>query len=699
MNHFIRIKLLILLFLLCGIYTAGAQGVDNHWHFGNGHHIYFNTTPPTYINNSNIVTWESSAYISDEQGSLLFYTIGCRIWDRNGNQMPNATGLKGNGSNLGLTQGSGHASVQIVPHPINPDQYYVFSASSSEEGLDTVYYHIVDMSLNGGLGDVVSKNIVLLDAGPNGLRESVTATYGACGSYWFIVMRSEQYNTALYAYKIDASGISATPVISTPPTAMSGFYGLMEGVLIAESGSAAFRPTNLGVMRMQFDRATGQFSNYEIIPNTIGCRYLELSASEQFLYTTSSYGPVSQYNLQLYPNLAAISASGVVLNLNPTTSEQHTRMKRGPDHKIYIHHFGASPFNSYITRIENPDLQGLACNFNLFFMTIPSMQSFVGLGAKTLSRTAFQDTVVLSDTVYMPCTGSSTATLQAAHPDIVLYQWYDGSTANQHTVTQEGLYWVRGYSSNCKLYVDSFRVLATPPPPDLGRDTVLCTGSTLTLNAYHPYYEQYTWSNGSTGSSLTVNTPGKYYVTAQSGPCLFSDTIIITGFNPELYIQQEDTTICAGSPILLQVVTNINNTIHWTTGQKGPSITIDQAGNYKAYSESICGLQADSVTIDAINCDCKPIVPNAFTPNGDGRNDVFMPVFNPDCDALYYELKIYNRYGQLVYMTNRKGTGWDGTWNYNRPADAGVYFYTISLTNRYGDTDKRLLKGDIVLVR
>ncbi|MNY71678.1 hypothetical protein D3C86_2100790 [compost metagenome] len=76
-----------------------------------------------------------------------------------------------------------------------------------------------------------------------------------------------------------------------------------------------------------------------------------------------------------------------------------------------------------------------------------------------------------------------------------------------------------------------------------------------------------------------------------------------------------------------------------------------------------------------------------------------MPVFNPDCDALYYELKIYNRYGQLVYMTNRQGTGWDGTYSNNRLADAGVYFYTISLTNRYGDTDKQLLKGDITLVR
>jgi gliding motility-associated-like protein len=101
-----------------------------------------------------------------------------------------------------------------------------------------------------------------------------------------------------------------------------------------------------------------------------------------------------------------------------------------------------------------------------------------------------------------------------------------------------------------------------------------------------------------------------------------------------------------------------------------------------------------------MDCSCKPIVPNAFTPNGDGRNDIFMPVFNPDCDERYYELRIYNRYGQLVYMTNRKGTGWDGTYTTSqKPADAGVYFYTISLYNRYGDKDPQLIKGDIMLVR
>jgi hypothetical protein len=174
----------ILYTCLVSIFLAGipvrllAQGVNNNWHFGNFNQISFNTGLPVFSTNSSINTFESSAAVSDESGNLLFYTMGARIWDRHGTEMPNANGLLGNGPfSGGHPAGSGRSNVHIVPHPGNRDQYFVFSAEPIETLGGKVYYHLVDMSLNGGLGDVVPgmKNIEIVGAYG---QEAYTVTRG-----------------------------------------------------------------------------------------------------------------------------------------------------------------------------------------------------------------------------------------------------------------------------------------------------------------------------------------------------------------------------------------------------------------------------------------------------------------------------------------------------------------------------------------
>jgi len=79
-------------FLLCYLFSitlsfnAAAQRENNHWHFGENHHIDFNAVPPVYAANSSMLSNEACATVSDAQGNLLFYTMGSRIWDRNGNE-------------------------------------------------------------------------------------------------------------------------------------------------------------------------------------------------------------------------------------------------------------------------------------------------------------------------------------------------------------------------------------------------------------------------------------------------------------------------------------------------------------------------------------------------------------------------------------------------------------------------------------
>ena len=688
---------------------AFAQGENNHWVFGEGDHIDFNAVPPTYVQNTSMETMESAATVSDAQGNLLFYTIGCRIWDRNGNEMPNATGLKGNGPFFpGYGTGSGADVVQTLPNPANPQQYYVFSGSAAEDGLDTIFYHIVDMSLNNGMGDVIpsTKNSVLYGSGQ--LVEFSSITYGPCNSYWFVFVTNAQSNCQLHTCLINEMGVGA-PVSSPLITGASH----IRSIRINDNNPVAYAVATNGVIRASFDRTTGLFSNFEPIPNSAGGYALELSHDWNYLYLSGiSNTAVRQYQVQLYPNLAAIGASGVTLLTgvsNPfLPGNASYDMRLGPDNKIYFINYAYNPasgYQEYLARIEQPTLPGAASALNPTYSAVLAgwlnYQNYK-LSTRSLARRD-RDTITGNDsavhTLRLYCAEDSLI-LNTTHANIVYYEWSNGKTSANDTVHQPGVYWLRSYSNDCRLYIDTFIISRDETPQLLGSDTTICVGDAYTLQAVYPDADAYLWSNGSTAQAITVSGAGTYSVTVYKRGCTFSDTINVSTIEPHVDLLHADTLICKGRDVLLEAVSNIGDVIRWSNGHTGPSMHINSAGVYYAYTENQCGLQSDSVRITDMDCNCKPMVPNAFTPNGDGRNDVFIPVFNPDCDALYYELKIYNRYGQLVFMTNRKGTGWDGTYATTmQPADAGVYFYTINISNRYGDTERQLLKGDVLLVR
>ncbi|XZF15355.1 PKD domain-containing protein [Chitinophagaceae bacterium MMS25-I14] len=88
-------------------------------------------------------------------------------------------------------------------------------------------------------------------------------------------------------------------------------------------------------------------------------------------------------------------------------------------------------------------------------------------------------------------------------------------------------------------------------------------------------------------------------------------------------------------------------------------------------------------------------VPSGFTPNGDGINDIFRPIGIGYRNVNFF--RVFNRWGQQVYYTTRFKEGWDGTNGGGKQADMGVYFWVLSMTNRFGNEE--LLKGDVTLIR
>lgn len=108
----------------------------------------------------------------------------------------------------------------------------------------------------------------------------------------------------------------------------------------------------------------------------------------------------------------------------------------------------------------------------------------------------------------------------------------------------------------------------------------------------------------------------------------------------------------------------------------------DQSNNRFVYSNII--------TLDRT---AEIIIPSAFSPNGDGLNDVFLPVLN---EAESFEMKIFNRWGELLFVTSSIFTGWDGRYK-RGVVQSGTYIYQISLKEENGSTVNQ--RGTFILIR
>lgn len=89
-------------------------------------------------------------------------------------------------------------------------------------------------------------------------------------------------------------------------------------------------------------------------------------------------------------------------------------------------------------------------------------------------------------------------------------------------------------------------------------------------------------------------------------------------------------------------------------------------------------------------------MPDAFTPNNDGLNDVLKGHIN--CPVDEYQLKIYNRWGQNVFQTNIVDKGWDGTFKGNQQS-TGVYTYFIRFKNSAFEQTYKTKKGTVMIIR
>ena len=241
------------------------------------------------------------------------------------------------------------------------------------------------------------------------------------------------------------------------------------------------------------------------------------------------------------------------------------------------------------------------------------------------------------------------------------YQWSNGSTSQSITVGTSGQYHVRATDNNgCSSY-DTIRILAIHALPvvALNDNPLLCEGTTRNLQAGN--HTRYTWSNGSTAPSITIADTGTYAVRVWNQfNCESGDTIRISAISPSpTKFLRKDSAICQYSSIDIQPIQKYQSYL-WSNNSVVSSMKVNQAGTYWLEVTDAKGCKGrDSIVVSIKDCIAGFFIPNAFTPDGNGRNDLFRPLIYGHVEK--YQFEIYNRWGQLIFHSQTLGEGWDGT--------------------------------------
>lgn len=363
------LHLLVLLFLSN---VGFSQKEANIWYFGNNAGLDFNSSSPVALSDGKMATQEGCASIADNNGVLQFYTDGTTVWNRNHNIMANGNDLKGNFSS---TQ-----SAIIVPKPNSSNIYFIFTVDyqGSPNGLQ---YSEVDMTLDSGMGAIISKNILLTTP----VLEKLTAVQHANGNdIWVIAHKNG--SAEFYSYLVTDTGVHNPPVITSIGFSYSGVsFSENAGYMkVSPDGSRlamAFPKYNNAIQLFDFNNNTGVLSNHinmYDIPVASLPYGIEFSPSGKILYASGS-GGVAQYDITL--STAFLIQSSTTF-LSSTINDNIWRaMQLATDGKIYITRLainGAPDINT-LSVINNPDELGGGCDFQLDTISLGSGIAQAGL--------------------------------------------------------------------------------------------------------------------------------------------------------------------------------------------------------------------------------------------------------------------------------------------------------------------------------
>ncbi len=277
------------------------------------------------------------------------------------------------------------------------------------------------------------------------------------------------------------------------------------------------------------------------------------------------------------------------------------------------------------------------------------------------------------------------------------YLWNTGAITPTIKVSTPDIYWCDVSFGGC-VYRDTL-ILGNKPYPiiNFGKDTTICETNTLLLDATN-LNSTYLWQDGSLQPTFLVLQKGIYNVSVNMQGCISNDSIAIDYQLKPRFTLGDNKVICLGNKLILKptIINGVSQqglTYLWQDGSNTPTFIVTNEGLYRLDLSNICGFTTDEISITKGVCDL--YVPNAFTPNGDVKNDVFKIGFGDNVVA--FEMQVFNRYGQLVFITKEKNQGWDGTVK-GKMQLQGTYSWSIRYKTVAGSYWQELT-GTVILLR
>jgi len=692
------------LLLLAG--PARAQREYSQWYFGIRSAVAFTgpTLSPQPVFNSAMVSGEGCASVADAQGNLLFYTNGIDAWNRLHQPLANGFGLGGFGD-AQRTETAPSSSTQgaaILRRPGSSTDYYIFALDAAENNLrNGLRYSVVDVSRQGGLGEVTQKNLPLpVPVGDGRLTEKMALVRHANQrDYWLVV---HAWNSNVFAsFLITPAGIEPVPLLSAGGQVQQGGINLRQdynalGCLkISPDGQRLAQVLySDGVAEVfDFNHGTGTVSNPRRLPGVgsssgLGGSYgVEFSPNSQLLYVTGTSDlpgtSISQYDLRTGVRTGIGVGFGAI--------------QAGPDQRLYVSNIFTS--NNGLAIIAAPDQPGLACGFVPLGVTwnSPGRFSYFGLPLVPVLTPPLPDVRatfgVLGTDV---CLGETTRFTAAIYPfpagAVVSWEFGEpASGANNQAVglsvshryasvgTFRATMTVREVGGRQYSYAQSVVIRSPGGGGLLPVPLPVCAGQTVVLSlAANPPNTVVRWQDGSTGPTLAVQRSGTYRVAVTPpGGCTLLDSVRlnflprpVVAFGPNRRLGCQDSLRLDPGP------QPAGSTFRWLDGSRRPRLSVGQLGTY-GVTVTVPGGCPVSATVEVIaDENCPIIVPNIITPNGDGLNEalVLQGVGPGVCDLL-----IFNRWGQPVYQQTRYRNDWAAAG-----LAPGLYYYllTVPLTRQ-----------------
>jgi gliding motility-associated-like protein len=247
--------------------------------------------------------------------------------------------------------------------------------------------------------------------------------------------------------------------------------------------------------------------------------------------------------------------------------------------------------------------------------------------------------------------------------------------------------------TGCDSIVTTSLFVNLNPMPDLGNDKILCQGNSISISP--GVFSSYSWQDGASQNKITVNRSGSYWVTvSNSNNCIATDTIKITSVQPPRNFLNAIDSVCSYESLTLAPTQNFSSYL-WSTGESQRNISVQSPGVYwlKVSDQYGCsGL--DTITVAPKQCMESFYIPTAFSPNGDGKNELFHPLIFGK--IVNYHFTVYTRWGQVIFQAVEPKKAWDGTLA-GVLQDPAVYIWTC--TYQLEGKSVKSEKGTVVLVR